>query len=250
MARHYKLRGERHFQWRGRDVSRIENLSDIVFALVLALAATQSIPTTFDELADLWRDALSLAACFALIIFLWRTHHVFFRRYDLQDSVVSTLNAVLLFLLLAYIYPLKFMTDFVINLYTGYYTAELPPDAVLEYAQVKWLYLIYGGFFAAVFGLFALLYAHALRHADDIELDPIERIYTRYEVEFALGVVMLSMLIILAAFALPTSYAAFVGMAYALMGVVAWIAGTRATSRVKRIGASPSMDTKTASSSE
>lgn len=53
MARQYKLRGERHFQWRGRDVSRIENLSDIVFALVLALAATQSIPESFDELAVL-----------------------------------------------------------------------------------------------------------------------------------------------------------------------------------------------------
>ncbi|WP_306016592.1 TMEM175 family protein [Oceanicaulis sp. MMSF_3324] len=250
MARHYALRGERHFQWRGRDVSRIENLSDIVFALVLALAATQSIPTTFDELAGLWRDALSLAACFALIIFLWRTHHVFFRRYDLQDSVVSTLNAVLLFLLLAYIYPLKFMTDFVINLYTGYYTAAHPPNAVLEYAQVKWLYLIYGGFFAAVFGLFALLYAHALRHADDIGLDPVERIYTRYEVEFALGVVVLSILIVVSAFMLPTTYSAFVGMAYALMGVVAWIAGGRATAKVKTVDSTASAQTKTASSDQ
>lgn len=250
MARQYKLRGERHFQWRGRDVSRIENLSDIVFALVLALAATQSIPESFDELAVLWRDGLSLAACFALIIFLWRTHHVFFRRYDLQDSVISTLNGVLLFLLLVYIYPLKFMTDFVINFYTGYYSADLPPDTVLELAQVKWLYLIYGGFFAAVFGLFALMYAHALRHADDIGLDPVERNYTRYEVEFASGVVALSLLIILAAFLLPTPVSPLVGMGYSLMGVVAWISGQRASTRAHPLAGTAPSDSKTAPSED
>ncbi len=250
MARHYKLRGERHFQWRGRDVSRIENLSDIVFALVLALAATQSIPTTFEELAGLWRDALSLAACFALIIFLWRTHHVFFRRYDLQDSVISTLNAVLLFLLLVYIYPLKFMTDFVINFYTGYYTADSPPSAVLEFSQVKWLYLVYGGFFAAVFSLIALMYAHALRHADDIGLDAVERNYTRYEVEFAFGVVVLSLLIILAAFLLPTPFSPLVGMAYSLMGVVAWITGQRASSRARTLDVTAPPESTTAPSGD
>ncbi|WP_375548923.1 TMEM175 family protein [Oceanicaulis alexandrii] len=233
MSRSYKLRGEKNFQWRGMDVSRIENLSDIVFALVLALAATQSIPKSFDELTGLWRDALSLAACFGLIIFLWRTHHVFFRRYDLQDSAVSTLNAVLLFLLLAYIYPLMFMTEFVVKLYTGGFSAESPPSNVLTFAQIKWLYLIYGGFFAAVFGLFALLYAHALRHADEIGLNTRERVYTRYEVEFAIGVLALSVLIIACAFALPTALSPFVGMAYSLMGLVAWVCGMRAESRLK-----------------
>jgi uncharacterized membrane protein len=232
VSRSYKLHGEKNFQWRGMDVSRIENLSDIVFALVLALAATQSIPQSFDELTGLWRDALSLAACFGLIIFLWRTHHVFFRRYDLQDSVVSTLNAVLLFLLLAYIYPLMFMTEFVVKLYTGGFSAESPPGSVLAYTQIKWLYLIYGGFFASVFGLFALLYAHALRHADDIGLNERERVYTRYEVEFAIGVLCLSVLIIVCAFALPTALSPFVGMAYSLMGLVAWVCGIRAESRL------------------
>ena len=84
-----KLRGERNFRWRGADVSRMENLSDIVFALVLTLAAAQTAPRTFDELTGLWRDAISLAACFALIILIWRTHYVVFRRYDLQDSMVG-----------------------------------------------------------------------------------------------------------------------------------------------------------------
>ena len=73
-----KLRGEANFIWRGQDVSRLENLSDIVFALVITLAAAQSIPQNFDQLTGLWRDGLSLGACFLLLLMIWRTHHVFF----------------------------------------------------------------------------------------------------------------------------------------------------------------------------
>ncbi|MFW6412793.1 MAG: TMEM175 family protein, partial [Oceanicaulis sp.] len=80
MTRVSNLRGEPHFRWRSPEVSRVENLSDIVFALVLTLAAAQTIPASFADLANLWRDALALTACFALILTIWHTHHVFFRR--------------------------------------------------------------------------------------------------------------------------------------------------------------------------
>jgi uncharacterized membrane protein len=232
VPRTYKLHGERNFKWRGADVSRIENLSDIVFALVLALAATQSIPQSFDELKTLWRDALSLAFCFAIILMIWRTHHAFFRRYDLQDSFVVTINAVLLFLLLVYIYPLKFMADFTINLFTFGFTAENPPSDILSYSQLKWLYLIYGGFFAAVFGLFAPLYAHALKHADAIGLDTRERAYTRFEVEFAVGAVGLSILVIGGAFLLPPLISPYVGGLYSFMGLIPSVCRRRAEARL------------------
>lgn len=48
-----KLHGEANFEWRGADVSRLENLSDIVFALVITLAAAQSVPMSFSELTRL-----------------------------------------------------------------------------------------------------------------------------------------------------------------------------------------------------
>ncbi|MCR9128126.1 MAG: TMEM175 family protein [Alphaproteobacteria bacterium] len=228
-----KLQGEANFTWRGADVSRLENLSDIVFALVITLAAAQSVPTSFSELTGLWREAISLAPCFALLLVIWRMHHVFFRRYDLQDGVTLCLNAVLLFLILVYIYPLKFMADFVVDFFTGAFSSDAAVDAVLSFAQVKWLYVIYGGFFAALYGVFALLYAHALRRADDIGLNARERAYTRFEVEQGIGVGVLSACIIVLAFILPAELSPFVGALFALMGINAYVCGVRAEARAK-----------------
>lgn len=236
MARKSLLRGESHFQWRSPEVSRVENLSDIVFALVLTLAAAQSVPSSFADLANLWRDALTLAACFALILTIWHTHHVFFRRYDLQDSYTVFLNAVLLLLILIFIYPLRFMADFVITLFTGGYD-DASVNEVLTFDQVKYLYLVYGIFFIGVQIVFALLYAHALRRAGDIGLDARERSFTRYEIEAALGITALTLVVIAVAFFGPEPWSAMAGMLFALIGVIAWNCGARAEGRIKPSGA-------------
>ena len=225
-----KLHGETNFTWRGADVSRVENLSDIVFALVLTLAAAQSVPSSFEELSALWRDAISLGACFAILLTIWRTHHVFFRRYDLQDGKTLTLNAILLFLILVYIYPLKFMTNFVVDFFTGGFEGQ-DVTAILTISEVSWLYVIYGGFFASVYGVFALLYAHALSRADEIGLSARERAYTRFEIEFAISVAILTAIIIALAFTLPPIIAPFSGVLFSLMGVNAYICGKRAENR-------------------
>ncbi|WP_439633760.1 TMEM175 family protein [Glycocaulis sp.] len=229
--------GETQFRWRGENVSRLENLSDIIFALVLTLAALQSIPSSFDELVGLWRGAISIAVCFALVLLIWRTHHVFFRRYGLDDATVTALNALLLFLVLIYIYPLKFMTDFVVNYFTGGFGNVEEVTGVLTLTQVPVLYAIYGGFFGAVYGVFALLYAHALRHADALELTTQERSWTRFEIEFSLGTTGLSLAVIALAFLLPDSIAAFAGILFSLMGLIAWLCSARAEARIRQLGA-------------
>lgn len=234
MTRSYTLKGEANFRWRGGDVSRVENLSDIIFAMVLTLAALQSIPASFSELVGLWRGVLSIGLCFVLILLIWRTHHVFFRRYGLDDGWVTALNALLLFLVLIYIYPLKFMTDFVVNYFTGHFSSPAEIDAVLSLAQVPWLYAIYGGFFGAVYTVFALLHVHALRRADALELNQTERSWTLFEVEFGLGTALLSLLVIALAFALPSYIAPFSGAAFALMGVIAGVCMSRADARIRK----------------
>lgn len=234
-----QLSGESNFRWRGTDVSRVENLSDIIFALVLTLAALQSIPASFDELVGLWRGAISIAICFALVLLIWRTHHVFFRRYGLDDGWVTALNALLLFLVLIYIYPLKFMTDFVVNYFTAGFESTGEITRVLTLSQVPVLYAIYGGFFGAVYGVFALLYAHALRRADLLELTAEERSWSRFEIEFSLGTVALSLAIIALAFVLPSWLAPFSGTLFALMGLLAWAGMVRAEKRIRPAAPGP-----------
>ena len=210
-------RGEADFRWRGRDVSRVENFSDIVFALVLTLLTASSMPQTFAELLPLWRDLVAVAACLALPTLIWRGHYIYFRRYDLEDGTTILLNTVLLFLVLAFAYPLKFLTRFLVDLVTALLFGEpdlSAIDAVMALSDARWLVVIYSTGYCALFGVFALLYAHAGRLADGLELTPRERGLTRLAVWEA-GVHMAAALVaIVLAVTLPAAVAPWSGWTY------------------------------------
>src|SRR6266513_2403400 len=108
------------FRWRSHEVSRIEGLSDAVFAFAITLLVVSlEVPKTFAELMTAVRGFGSFAICFTLLFVVWFNQYKFFRRYGLQDHLTIVLNAVLLFVVLFYVYPLKFVFSFLINKFTG-----------------------------------------------------------------------------------------------------------------------------------
>ena len=107
------------FRWRSHDISRIEALSDAVFAFaVTLLVVSLEVPKTFDELMHVMRGFGAFAICFTLLFVVWFNQYKFFRRYGLQDNVTLILNAMLLFVVLFYVYPLKFVFSFLVNIFT------------------------------------------------------------------------------------------------------------------------------------
>jgi uncharacterized membrane protein len=63
------------------------------------------------------RGFLAFAIRFAMLVSLWEKHYRFFRRFGLQDGATLALNGALLFGVLFYVYPLKFvMTSFIESL--------------------------------------------------------------------------------------------------------------------------------------
>ena len=97
---------------RRHDISRLEAFSDAAFAFALTLLVVSlNVPRSYDELMTLVRGFPSFACCFALLVWIWHEHNMFFRRYGLQDSWTVFLNGLLLFVVLFYVYPLKFMFD-------------------------------------------------------------------------------------------------------------------------------------------
>lgn len=229
MTRH--ISSEKHFTWRGRDVTRVENFSDIVFALSLTLIVASSVPASFEALAALWREAIAVALCFALILLIWSKHHTFHRRYGLDDGPTVLLNAVVLFLIMIFAYPLKFLALFLVNFFTGHYESGTQINAVMPLDQVQWFIVIYAAGYAAVFGVFALLYAHALSRADDLDLTPAERILTRLEVDQGLASIIISILAALIALALPAQYSPLGGAIYFLVGPAMMFLNMRARNR-------------------
>src|SRR6266567_5022426 len=93
-----------------REVSRVEGFSDAVFGFAITLLVVSlEVPKTFEELMSAIRAFPAFAVCFALLFQVWWRHYKFFRTYDLEDSYIITLTAVLLFVVLFYVYPLKFL---------------------------------------------------------------------------------------------------------------------------------------------
>jgi uncharacterized membrane protein len=235
MTKH--MSSEKYFVWRGRDVTRVENFSDIIFALSMTLIVASSVPTTFDNLIALWREAIAVGLCFALILLIWSKHHAFHRRYGLDDGMTVFLNAIVLFLIMIFAYPLKFLALFLVNFFTGFYQTGPQIAAVLSLDEVRWFIVIYAAGYAAVFGVFALLYAHALRRADDLELSAAERVLTRLEVQQGVAAIVISALAAIVALLLPPQFSPMGGSTYFLIGPVMMILTRRSHAQVDRLQA-------------
>lgn len=194
---------EKYFRWRGKEVSRTENLSDIVFAMALALIVASSVPESFTELVALWREGIAIAICFALLLMIWHIHFVFFRRYDLEDSLTIFLNAVLMFLVMAFVYPLKFLFLLLVNFFTGNFENQQAGFQAITAQQAPWISIIYALGYAAVFVVFTAMYIHALRQAVALKLNAAEIALTRTAIFSNLVHIAMSALVICVAIILP-----------------------------------------------
>jgi uncharacterized membrane protein len=162
---------------RRREVARIEGLSDAVFAFAITLLVVSlEVPKSFDELLHTMRGFPAFAISFALLFQIWWRHYRFFRSYDLEDGTVIVLTGFLLFVVLFYVYPLKFVWALVVSQFQRDHAMTIAVD------EGPLLMIIYGSGVVAVFATLALLYAHAYRRRDALELTGLEMADTRVEV--------------------------------------------------------------------
>ena len=194
----------RGFRPRGTEVTRIEGFSDAVFAFALTLLVVSlEVPRTFHELLQTMQGFVAFAICFALLMQIWFKHYGYFRRYGLQDMPTRVLNAVLLFIVLFYVYPLKFLWT---HLGRG--------GSSFTVNEGRMLLVIYGLGGAAVFSIFVLLYRHAWRLRDDIDLDALERYETRAALRENVLMAAVPVFSVLLALALPARVVGLAGWAY------------------------------------
>jgi uncharacterized membrane protein len=166
---------EEYFRWRAGEITRLEAFCDVVFGFAITLLVVSlEVPHTYAELMADMRGFLPFAACFAQLAMIWRTHYKFSRRYGLEDPYTVFLNVVLLFLVLFYVYPLKFVFTMLFAEIMGTYAS-----GDLGWHEASVLMRIYAIGFASVFLLFVLMYGHAYRLRRKLELNPVEVLKTR-----------------------------------------------------------------------
>lgn len=169
-----------HFRHRGLEVTRLEGFSDAVFGFALTLLVVSlDVPKTFGDLIDALRGFPAFALCFLMLAIIWNSHYQFCRRFGLDDAWARFLTCVLLFLVLFYVYPLKFLFTLGIN---GLLFPRAAANVLITRSQFISLQVIYGLGFAAVYLVMTFLYLHAYRLRDELELNEHERFNTRYQI--------------------------------------------------------------------
>src|SRR6187551_1923944 len=115
---------------REHESTRIEAFSDAMFAFsATLLVVSLEVPREFSELAHNLRGFAPFAISFSALYFIWVAHTNVFRRYQLGDTYTLIVNGILLFTVLFYVYPLKFMATAVVAMVGG------NRDIVLHYDQ-------------------------------------------------------------------------------------------------------------------
>ena len=188
------------FRMRGHEITRLESFSDAVFAFALTLLVVSlEVPESFTELFDTMRGFVAFGVCFAILARIWNAHYVYCRRYGLDDGLVRFLTCVLLFIVLLYVYPLKFLfTLFINKTLLGIETGQ--PRITSD--QAATLFVIYGFGFSAVYIALTFLYLQAYRLRDDLDLNALERLETRWEIygllcQMAVGLISAGLAVIL-----------------------------------------------------
>lgn len=159
--------GRRH----GLALHRLEGFSDAVFAFaVTLLVVSLEVPRSAQELFHAMRGFLAFGVCFAFLVLVWLQHHDFFRLYGLCDRVTVLLNMVLLFVVLLYVYPMKFLFGALLG----------GGEAVIrDGTEVKTLMQIYGAGFLAVNLVLFAMHRWAWRAREALLPDPADRIRAR-----------------------------------------------------------------------
>jgi uncharacterized membrane protein len=202
---------------RARDVSRLEGFSDAVFGFALTLLVVSlEVPENFADLRRILISFPAFAVTFTVICWVWYEHYLLFRRYDLEDGLSVLLNCVLLFIVVFYAYPMKFMFT---RLVTGSLFGLGPGiSAGMSAQDARLLMLVYSGGFTALFATFMLLHWNALRQREALRLDLLEAFDARASVRRHGISVTIGTISVVMAWLLPIDYLAVAGLLFFLMG--------------------------------
>jgi uncharacterized membrane protein len=211
------------FRLRGLSMTRIETFTDAAFAFALTLLViSMDPPTTMSSLDAALRQIPGFLLSASLLMMFWTGHHTWSRRYGMGDGATIVLSCLLVFTMLVYVYPLRFMFSAMMAWVGDMADLPLGPArgalGIRSLEDVNRMFVIYGLGFTAMSTAIALLNVHAWRERDALQLDELEREATRWEVGtwLILIVVGVTSTLIAAAFpgAIPTA-----GWAYALLAI-------------------------------
>ncbi|MEW5797368.1 MAG: TMEM175 family protein [Bacteroidota bacterium] len=177
---------ETGFRLRGGEISRIEGFSDNVFGFALTLlVVTLDVPKTFSQLEETFHGFIGFALAFSLLVVVWYDHYQFFRRFGLNDRFVLWMNFVLLFVVVFFVYPTKFLATLLVKMFSGMSINVTLADGTvaraIENHQWPTMMIAYGIGFIIIYAIYFFLYLHAYQQREQLELTATELVHTKGE---------------------------------------------------------------------
>lgn len=225
--KHFSATG---FRYRGVEGSRIEQLTDAVFAFAITLLViAPEVPKTYVELQVSMYGFLGFIACVLLLFGIWSNHSLFFLQYGLQDRMTKAFNFLFLFVLLFYIYPLKYLFSLVgamllfpmVKDNSEAYRIALEKINAASLSIDQWQDLIirFGLGLLLIYGILALMHYNALRRKEDLELNKQEIYETKFHILNYVLLMSISALSVIYIIIQGGYYAEIAGLIYLLIPV-------------------------------
>lgn len=193
--------------------SRLESISDAVFGFAATLVVVSlDVPTEFADLKNNLGKFFSFGVSFLGLILIWKVHYNFYRRVERIDNVIVALNMVLLFFVLFFVYPLKFLA----NISTG--IGQL--NGLEDLAE---LFQLYSLGFTLIFVTISLMYWYGSRLSSKEKNKQMMMFCFRH---FLIFVFVGILSIVLAFFMVGIRYG-IPGFVYPLLGPLCYIHGIK-----------------------
>jgi hypothetical protein len=212
---------ENGFRIRGREMTRVEVFVDaaFAFAVTMLVISFDAIPRTFPEMVMAIKTIPAFVAAVAQLIWIWRTHAQWCQRFGLDDEATVWLSALLLVVVLIYIYPMRVMLEGMFAWLSGGYLAS--SFDLRSWEELRFMFVFMGTAFAALCLTFVLMYRYALSHEVELRLNHVERQKTANVVRIWAGCAVLGTILAALALLLPLQWVPFAGFVLFLIG--AWI---------------------------
>jgi len=224
------------------EMTRLEAFSDAVFAFAITLLVVSlEVPRTFSELAETMRGFVAFGISFTLLVWIWFQHTRFFRRFRMDDAATVAINGVLLFVVVFYVYPMKFLWSTLFARW-GMGPAAVPDASgvmqpVLERGQISQLMAIYAIGFTAIFLALAALYLLAWLRRRKLALDELQTFDALSGIWENVAVAGVGLLSLGIAMFGGTGWSGLSGVSYFLIGPVKGVHGYLYGSRRARLAA-------------